>query len=231
MTPRRPDRDEVVVAIRGTGPGAGFSGIVVDGGEGYGPAVGDEVFGTLPAGHAGDPLVVCDRRTLVRKPAALAHAEAAVLAGAGPVALRATRLSGARLHDRVLITGANSDAGAIAVQIAKARGSHVTALCCARDVPLLWDLGADAVIARERGAGESAPFAAVIDTDQSVTPELAAQLLDADGRLIALRDGAIHVATGSGAPVAVLESGSADQVELDELVELCERDGVFPAPR
>ncbi len=211
------------------GPGDGFSGVIVDGGSGQGAAVGDEVVGTVPAGQAPSASIVCHRRTLAPKPAALAHAEAAILASVGPAALRATRLSGARPRDRVLVTGAGSDAGAIAVQLAKLRGSHVTAVCPARDVPLLWDLGADEVIASERGAGDSGPFRAVIDTDQSVTPEAAALLLEPDGRLVAIRDGTVLIAAARALQAATPHA--ADDGDLLELVDLVERDGVFPVPR
>jgi NADPH:quinone reductase-like Zn-dependent oxidoreductase len=143
----------------------------------------------------------------------LTHAEAAVLAGAGRLALRAARLCNAGPRDRVMITGASSDAGALAVQIVKARGGHVTAVCCARDVPLVWDLGADQVL--EGAAEGSTRFAAVIDADRSVTPELAAALLDPGGRLVA---------------IDALDGGP-DEDDLDELAELVERHGVFPLPR
>ncbi len=231
MTRRRRATDEVVVEVRVMGPGTGFSGVVLDCDAGSGLAVGDEVFGTLCPGDDRGPFVACRRQALAHKPASLAHAEAAVLAGAGPVALAATRLSGARPRDRVMITGAGSDAGAIAVQVAKVMGAHVTAVCSDRDVPLVWDLGADQVRARERGAGDSERFAAVIDTDQSITPVTAGQLLEPDGRLIALRDRDIHVSTARGVSVAVLSRSASDQIDLIELTDLVERSGVFPLPR
>jgi NADPH:quinone reductase-like Zn-dependent oxidoreductase len=212
MDRRRPETDEVVVEVVGvarrTGPGVGISGIVVERGAGACFADGDEVFGAIPA--ADGRLVVCPCGALASKPAGLAHAEAAVLAAVGPAALAAVQRAGARAGDRVMITGAGDDAGAIAVQIAKARLSHVTAVCRERDVPSVWDLGADEVLARGREAGDRARFVAVIDTDRSVTPELAARLLAPGGRLVALQD------------------ATPDEIGPRELVVLVERDRVFP---
>jgi NADPH:quinone reductase-like Zn-dependent oxidoreductase len=228
---RRPATDEVVVEVRGTGSDDGFSGIVVEGGAGPGPTVGDEVFGVVPTRVGPAELVLCRRRALARKPAALAYAEAAALAEAGWIALRAVRLSEVGVGDRVMITGADGGGGAIAVQIAKIRGSHVTAVCGDRDVPLVWDLGADEVRARERGPCDRGRFEAVIDTDRSVTPEIAEQLLEPEGRLIAIRRGDIHVWSARGVPVAVQQASPPGEIDLSELVELVEREGVFPIPR
>jgi NADPH:quinone reductase-like Zn-dependent oxidoreductase len=198
----------------GATPPSRLSGIIVESGAGPGPEVGDEVVGTVPPGHLEGSRIVCRRLALARKPAALAHAEAAVLAGAGAVALRALRLAGTRPGDRILITGAGTDAGALALQIARVRGAHVTALCQDRDVPRIWDLGADDVRASDRAPGDSQPFAAIIDTDGSISAAEAARLLAPDGRRVALVDGAI-----------------ADPGELAELIDLADRHGVFPLPR
>jgi NADPH:quinone reductase-like Zn-dependent oxidoreductase len=213
---RRPAADEVlveVVAVRAAGSAAGCSGIVVRRGPASGLALGDEVFGTIPAADVASRFVVCRRGVVAPKPAALAHREAAVLAAVGPPALAALRRAGARPGDRVLITGAGDDTGAIAVQIARVRGHHVTAICRDRDVPLVWELGADDVLAREREVGDRARFVAVIDTDGSVTAELAARLLAPGGRMISAR---------GEAPVVIAAS---------ELVALVERDRIFPVPR
>jgi NADPH:quinone reductase-like Zn-dependent oxidoreductase len=89
----------------------------------------------------------------------------AVLADRGVTALRAARRAGARAGDRVLVTGATGALGALVVQIGKAWGWQVTAICPDREMPLAWDLGADDVHARERTSGPVGTFAAVIDVD------------------------------------------------------------------
>jgi NADPH:quinone reductase-like Zn-dependent oxidoreductase len=232
---RRLAIDEVVVEIRRLGPGAGFAGIVVERGGVPGLDVGEAVFGTASAGAPRAARLVCREGALARKPVALADAEAAALAEAGPIALRALRAGGTTAADRVLVTGAGGEVGALAVQIARVRGHHVTAVCRERDVPLAWDLGADEVHAEERGASASwtggGRFRAVIDTDESLTPEVAQRLLVADGRLIAIREGALHVSTARGEPLVVEEHAAPGLVDLGELVDLVERAGVFPVTR
>jgi NADPH:quinone reductase-like Zn-dependent oxidoreductase len=230
MCPRAaPDEIVVeVVAVRAVGPGVGFSGVVTEAGAGPGPAVGDEVFGMTSAREGLGSRVVCHRDAVAAKPAALAHLEAAALAAVGPAAVSAIRLSATGPGDRVMITGAGDDAGAIAVQIATARGSRVTAVCRDRDVPLVWDLGADEVIAIERPGGESARFAAVIDTDQSVTRETAETLLEPDGRLIAVRGGRVEVSSANGATVVAPRGTRPEEVAPHDLVALVEHDHIFP---
>jgi NADPH:quinone reductase-like Zn-dependent oxidoreductase len=224
----RPAPDEVAVEVRAIERAAGFSGVVVDAAPGLAPAVGDEVLGAIPAGARAERLVVCRRDALVRKPAALAHAEAAVLAGRGATALRAARLAGARLGERVLITGASGAVGAILVQIGKAWGWHVVAVCPDRDVPLVWDLGADGVHARERMTGDDGRFVAVIDTDLGLTAELVARLLQPEGCWLTIRGGAVQLATALGDAVVVEPEAPPSPDELAELVELVERGGLVP---
>jgi NADPH:quinone reductase-like Zn-dependent oxidoreductase len=52
--------------------------------------------------------------------------------------------------DRVLINGAASSVGAVAVQLARHLGAEVTAACSARNAELVRSLGADQVIDRAR---------------------------------------------------------------------------------
>nr|WP_241188069.1 alcohol dehydrogenase family protein [Pseudohalocynthiibacter aestuariivivens] len=56
--------------------------------------------------------------------------------------------TGVTAHDRVLITGASGGVGSAALQLAKRRGAHVTAIVGASKVDQVRALGADAVIER-----------------------------------------------------------------------------------
>jgi len=107
--------------------------------------VGDDVFGR---GSGAFAEFVCAREeAVVVKPAALPFESAAAV----PVAAL-TALQGLRDHGRVqpgqqvLIQGAGGGVGTFAVQLAKAFGAEVTAVCSTRNVDLVRSLGADAVI-------------------------------------------------------------------------------------
>jgi NADPH:quinone reductase-like Zn-dependent oxidoreductase len=123
--------------------------------EAVGPGVtlfqpGDEVFGMLPfpQGHgAYAEHVVGPTRVFVRKPDSLDHVHAAAIPMAGLTAWQAL-VDTAAIGDesRVLIIGASGGIGHLAVQIAKARGGHVTALASAAKLDFVRSLGADETI-------------------------------------------------------------------------------------
>ena len=127
--------------------GADVAGTVVALGSGVaGLAVGDEVFGESKGGGFAE-FVVTEHRTVVRKPAGVSWEDA----GATPVA-GLTALQGLRTHadlqpgEHVLINGAAGGVGTFAVQIAKALGAEVTAVCSSRNLEMVSSLGADHVV-------------------------------------------------------------------------------------
>jgi NADPH:quinone reductase-like Zn-dependent oxidoreductase len=127
-----------------------FAGVVDELGAGMvGFRLGEPVFGMLngwPAGAAAEYLIA-DPVATAPKPASLSYVEAAALPLAAQTALQALRdLAGARAGSKVLIHGASGGVGTLAVQIAKALGARVTALCGADSVALVRGLGADEVI-------------------------------------------------------------------------------------
>ncbi len=106
---------------------------------------GDEVYGEVRSGAWAEYVVVPAAR-LALKPSNLTFDQAAA-APWGVVALQALRDAGAlRAGQRVLINGASGGVGTWAVQIAKALGAHVTAVCSTRNVEMVRALGADVVI-------------------------------------------------------------------------------------
>ena len=123
--------------------------------EAVGPGVtlyepGDAVFGLLPfpQGHgAYAEYAVGPTRAFVRKPDRLDHVQAAAIPMVGLTAWQSL-VDTARVGEgsRVLINGAAGGIGHIAVQIAKARGAHVTALASAANLDFVRSLGADEVI-------------------------------------------------------------------------------------
>jgi NADPH:quinone reductase-like Zn-dependent oxidoreductase len=111
-------------------------------------AIGDEVFAMMPhdwGAHA--ERVALAEHLVVKKPAGLTMNQAAAI----PV-VAMTALVGLRKHggiqpgERVLVNGASSAVGLSVVQIAKAMGATVIAVCSKDSFPLVQRLGADEVI-------------------------------------------------------------------------------------
>jgi NADPH:quinone reductase-like Zn-dependent oxidoreductase len=106
----------------------------------------DAVFGEATGGGCGEFLTVEESHV-----AAIPEGVSFEAAGATPVA-GLTALQGLRTHgtvqpgDRVLVNGAAGGVGTMAVQIAKALGAEVTAVCSTRNVDMVRGLGADEVL-------------------------------------------------------------------------------------
>ena len=111
---------------------------------------GDEVFGYLPSatGRGTFAEYVCARENLIAlKPANLTFEQAAAVPLAAMTALQGLRDKGnIQPGQKVLINGASGGVGTFAVQIAKAFGAEVTAVCSTRNLEMVRSLGADHVI-------------------------------------------------------------------------------------
>jgi NADPH:quinone reductase-like Zn-dependent oxidoreductase len=107
---------------------------------------GDEVFGWSTTGTLAEyACVPADQ--LVRTPANLSAGQAAAVPTSGLTALQALRdIAHVQPGQAVLITGASGGVGTFAVQIAKALGAEVTAVCSTRNVELVRSVGADHII-------------------------------------------------------------------------------------
>jgi NADPH:quinone reductase-like Zn-dependent oxidoreductase len=107
---------------------------------------GDEVFAEISKGgfaeYASVPAVA-----LALKPPSLTHEQAAAVPLVGVTALKGLRDHGKiKPGQKVLITGASGGVGSFAVQIAKAFGADVTAVCSTRNADFVRSIGADHVI-------------------------------------------------------------------------------------
>jgi NADPH:quinone reductase-like Zn-dependent oxidoreductase len=111
---------------------------------------GDEVFGYLPGatGRGTFAEYVCMQENLLAlKPANLTFEQAAAVPEAALTALQALRDDGKlQPGQNILINGASGGVGTFAVQIAKAFGVEVTAVCSTRNLEMARSIGADYII-------------------------------------------------------------------------------------
>jgi NADPH:quinone reductase-like Zn-dependent oxidoreductase len=122
--------------------------------EAVGPNVkqlraGDEVFGDLSDSGFGAfaEHVSAPEDALVLKPANVTFEEAAAVPVSATTALQGLRDRGkVRPGQKVLIHGASGGVGTFAVQIARALGAEVTAVCSTRNVETVRSIGADHVV-------------------------------------------------------------------------------------
>jgi NADPH:quinone reductase-like Zn-dependent oxidoreductase len=134
-------------------PGTDVAGVV----ESVGSAVtrfqpGDEVFGETVRGvqwrngGAFAEYATAPEEGLALKPPDVSFEEAAAVPTAGLIALNNLPQRRVPSGSRVLVNGAAGGVGAIAVQLAKAYGAHVTGVDHASKLALVRSLGADQVI-------------------------------------------------------------------------------------
>src|SRR6476661_5556622 len=134
-------------------PGTDVAGVV----ESVGSAVtrfepGDEVFGETVRGvqwrngGAFAEYATAPEEGVALKPPSVGFEEAAAVPTAGLIALNNLPRRRVPTGSRVLVNGAAGGVGAIAVQLAKAYGAHVTGVDHASKLALVRSLGADRVI-------------------------------------------------------------------------------------
>ncbi|MFE5188006.1 NAD(P)-dependent alcohol dehydrogenase [Streptomyces sp. NPDC056628] len=128
--------------------GRDLAGVVETVGAGVtGLEPGDEVYGEADGTFAE---FVCARADEIGpKPAGLTFEQAAAMPLAGNTALMALRDTARVQAGRtLLVNGASGGVGTFAVQLGKAYGAEVTAVCSARNADLVRSLGADHVVDR-----------------------------------------------------------------------------------
>ncbi|MEX0299371.1 MAG: NAD(P)-dependent alcohol dehydrogenase [Kordiimonas sp.] len=112
--------------------------------------VGDQVFGMQPIrgkfGAFADYALI-EENAVALKPDGIGHTDAAAIPCAGLTAFQAIH-SIAKLckAETILINGASGGVGSYAIQIAKAVGANVVAVCGPDNIELCKELGADTVI-------------------------------------------------------------------------------------
>jgi len=146
---------------------------------------GDEIFGCLPGAFAE---YVC-AESFARKPANVSFEAAAAVPVAGLTALQGLRdHGGLRASERVLVNGASGGVGTLAVQIAKALGGDVTAVCSARNLEQARELGANRVVdyAREDVTRGDERFDLILDVAGGHSWFALRRILTSRGRLVVI---------------------------------------------
>jgi len=209
-------------------PGYDLAGELMDPAPGL--ERGTRVYGMIQdhAGGACAEVASLPHDQLAAMPAGLSPQEASALPLAGLTALQALRgeleLSPGQ---HVLINGASGGVGTLAVQIAKAMGAEVTAVCSGRNAELVTRLGADRVldytvddVGAERGLHH------VFDVFGSLPWARAKPMLRSGGRFCtaiprpgALVRGALHRLHLHRAALVVVQSRRRDLDQLTRWVE------------
>lgn len=135
---------ELVGTVEGLGDGVGSH------------AVGDTVFGMVHTGAFAE-WAVAKAADTVTVPSNLNVAQAAALPLAGTTAWQAMfGKADLSADQRIFITNGSGGVGSLAVQFAKARGAHVTAMASGRNRDFVLELGADAFVDYTAGPFEDA---------------------------------------------------------------------------
>jgi NADPH:quinone reductase-like Zn-dependent oxidoreductase len=167
-------------------PGTDLAGVV----EAVGKNVtrfhpGDEVFGVGKGTFAEYTRVL--ERKLAPKPANLSFEQAAAVAISGSTALQGLRDYGqVQPGQKVLIIGASGGVGTYAVQLAKAFGAEVTAVCSTTKVDLVRSLAADHVIdyLRDDFAAAEQRYDVILDIGGNASLSRLRRVLSPTGTLV-----------------------------------------------
>jgi NADPH:quinone reductase-like Zn-dependent oxidoreductase len=137
---------------KGKIPGADFAGIVEQVGNNVSQfKIGDKVFGESLTGGVFAEYACVPENICAKMPDGTSFSETACLPIAGLTALQAIITHGQLKNgETILINGSSGGVGHFAVQIAKAYGATVTAVCSSKNVDFVKSLGANKVIAYDK---------------------------------------------------------------------------------
>lgn len=141
------------------------------------------------------------------KPSNMTFEEAAAVPLGGLTALRFLKQGGIKAGDNVMIYGASGSVGSFAVQIAKAFGAEVTAVCSTANINMVTQLGADKTIdyTKEDFIKTDKRFDIIFDAVGKTSKSKCKRLLKPGGKYVSV----------TGNP----KSNSGDLLLLKDLIE------------
>lgn len=169
--------------------GRDFAGVVEATGAGVTAyKAGDEVFGAR-RGAMAEYIALPATAAVAIKPSSATFDQAAAVPLAATTALQAVRDHGHVAPGRkVLVNGGSGAVGTFAVQLAKALGGEVTAVCSTRNVDMVRSLGATTVIdyTKEDFTKRPALYDVLIDIAGTKTWPEYRRILQPDARFVAV---------------------------------------------
>lgn len=156
--------------------------------------VGDAIIATptmLPSGAYAEYICIPETRkkgVLGLKPENLSFREAAALPVGGMTALYLLEKAKLNKGKKVLVYGASGSVGSFAIQIAKAYGATVTAVCSASNFEMVKSLGADHVIdyRREDYSLDAKKYDIIFDAVGKTSKNAARKVLNPGGKFVSV---------------------------------------------
>lgn len=193
---------------------------------------GDQIYACLDPATSGSyaEYAPVPEKVAYFKPQNLTYEEAAAVPLAAETALQALRdLGEIKAGDRILINGASGGVGTFAVQIAKALGAEVTAVCSQKNAELVKSLGADRIIdyTNQDFTKESVKYDIILDAVAKRSFWECQNILSSNGVYVTtvpdfVNSAAILIAQlipGKKAKLILLKSNGKDLAYLKELIE------------
>ncbi len=152
--------------------------------------VGDAVVADIRKSFGGGyaEYATVNTKYLVKKPEEVSFEQACTVPISGQAAMMGMILCSINPGDKVLVNGASGGVGSFGIQIAKAQGAYVAAICTTKKIEAVKSWGADEIIDYKKKDSIKAligkEFDAVFDTASFECPGRYKQVLKKDGKYV-----------------------------------------------
>lgn len=150
--------------------------------------LGDPVFASCGLRFGGYAEYTClpANHLIAIKPSNMTFEEAATVPVGGLTALRLLQQAGLKKGDKVMVYGASGSVGTFAIQLARAYGADVTAVCSSSNIGMVKQLGAHTVVDYTRNdfAQLASRFDIIFDAVGKTTKSICRHLLSPGGKYV-----------------------------------------------